>query len=120
MPRHVRVANATRGTVVAERCRVATSLVDRMVGLLRSPEPRPGEGLLIEQTSSIHMWFMRYAIDAVFFDRDGRVTKVVRGLRPWRVVPWAPGARDCLELPTGAVDASATQPGDRLLITEAR
>ncbi len=89
-----------------------------MVGLLRSPEPALGEGLLIERTSSIHMWFMRYPIDVAFVDREGRVTKVVRGLRPWRIVPWARGARDCLELPRGAIDASRTEPGDRLVVSE--
>ena len=41
---------------------------------------------------------MRFAIDAVFVGEDGRVTKVVPHLRPWRVVWWARGARDCLEL----------------------
>ncbi len=120
MPRHVRVENLTRGTVVARRGRVAASWTERMIGLLRSPEPRAGEGLLIERTSSIHMWFMRFPIDVVFIDRERRVTKVVRRLRPWRIVPWAPGARDCLELPSGAIEASATQPGDRLEITEVR
>ncbi|HWM73884.1 MAG TPA: DUF192 domain-containing protein, partial [Nocardioides sp.] len=63
---------------------------------------------------SIHMFFMRFAIDAVFVAADGRVTKVVPDLRPWRVVWWARGARDCLELPVGAVGNSRTQVGDEL------
>ncbi len=64
------------------------------------------------------MFFMRYPIDVVFLDRNLRVTKVVPGLKPWRVVWWARGARDCLELPAGALDNTRTQPGDQLLITE--
>ncbi len=34
MSRYVRIQNLTRGTLVAERCRVATSLRERTVGLL--------------------------------------------------------------------------------------
>lgn len=60
------------------------------------------------------MFFMPYAIDAVFVSKDGRVTKVVRNLKPRRVVLWAPGARDCLELRAGAAADSGTQAGDEL------
>jgi uncharacterized protein len=64
------------------------------------------------------MFFMRYAIDAVFLDRNQRVTKVVPGLKPWRVVWWARGARDCLELPAGALGGTDTQAGDQLVVSD--
>lgn len=116
MDRYVRITNPARGTVVAERCRVATSLRDRVVGLLRTSEVLPGEGLLIERSPSVHMFFMRYSIDVVFVDGSGRVTRTVSGLRPWRVVWWARGARDCIELSAGALERTGTAPGDQLSI----
>ena len=116
MSRYVRVQNQTRGTIVAERCRVARSLRERVVGLLRTPEPPRGDGLLIERTQSIHMFLMRYAIDAAFLDRRGRVTRCIPGLRPWQVVWWARGARDCIELGVGSLEASATRAGDQLVV----
>ena len=115
-PRYIRVLNVTRGTTVGERVRVASSSVDRSVGLLRTPEVLPGEGLWIERSPSIHMFFMRYAIDAVFVDKEHRVTQVAANLRPWRVVLWARGARDCLELRSGAAGESGTQAGDQLQV----
>ena len=111
--------NVTRDTVLGDRIRVARSPVDRSVGLLRTPEVKPGEGLWIERSPSIHMFFMKYPIDAVFVDKDLRVTKVVANLKPWRVVWWARGARDCLELRAGAAAESRTQVGDQLRISEA-
>lgn len=120
LDRRLRVTNQTRGSVIAERARVARSMNDRMVGLLATPEVLPGEGLLIERTSSIHMFFMRYAIDVVFVDRSGRVTRTVSRLRPWRVIWWARGARDCLELRAGALDDTGTQRGDQLLFEPVR
>ena len=118
MTRYLRITNETRGTVLATRCRVASSIGDRVVGLLRTPEPAPGEGLLIERSPSIHMFFMRYAIDAVFVDRSGRVTRTVGRLRPWRAVLWARGAQDCIELRAGALDGTGTLPGDQLAFAE--
>ena len=94
-------------------------MADRMVGLLATPEVRPGEGLLIERTQSIHMFFMRYPIDVVFFDRRLRVTRLVHRIRPWRIVAWARGARDCLELRAGALEGTGTKVGDQIEITPA-
>jgi uncharacterized membrane protein (UPF0127 family) len=116
MKRYVRIENVTRGTVVASRCRVARSAVDRSVGLLRTPEVLPGEGLLIERSPSIHMFFMRYPIDVIFVDKQLRVTKVVSRLKPWRIVAWARGARDCIELRAGALEESGSEPGDQLTV----
>jgi uncharacterized membrane protein (UPF0127 family) len=118
MGRYVRVDNLTQGTSLATHCRVAASLRDRTVGLLATPSLSADGGLLIERTQSIHMFFMRYPIDVVFTDRGGKVTRTVPGLRPWRVVWWARGARDCIELPVGAIQASGTVRGDQLAVAE--
>jgi uncharacterized membrane protein (UPF0127 family) len=64
-----------------------------------------GDGLWIEPCNSIHMFFMRFAIDAVFLDRDNRVKRVLRNLKPWRVSPIVFGARTVVELPAGSVPA---------------
>ncbi|MDP9251166.1 MAG: DUF192 domain-containing protein [Chloroflexota bacterium] len=114
MGRFVRIANLTRGTSIAERCRVARSLRERTVGLLATPNLAAGEGLLIERTQSIHMFFMRYPIDVAFIDKSGLVRRTVSVLRPWRVVWWARGARDCIELPVGTLSASRTVSGDQV------
>ena len=120
MTRFVRITNETRGTTLATRCRVASSLRDRVVGLLATREVAPGEGLLIERSPSIHMFFMRYPIDAIFVDGQGRVTRTVSRLRPWRVIWWARGARDCIELRAGALEGTNTVRGDQLAFEDVR
>jgi hypothetical protein len=78
----------------------------------------PGDGLFLTRTNGIHMFFMRFPIDAVFVGKAGsdglrRVLSVHRGIRPWvGLVPLVRGADGVLELPVGAIDASATVPGD--------
>ena len=98
------------GRVVCARCAVADTPWTRLRGLLGRASLAPDEGLLIRPTSSIHMLFMRFAIDAVFLDRELRVVKVVRNLRPWRFAS-ARGAKMVVELPAGS---AGVQPGDRL------
>jgi uncharacterized membrane protein (UPF0127 family) len=115
MAQWYRVSNPARGTVLAERCRVARSMRDRTVGLLGTSALGAGQGLWIERSPSIHMFFMRYPIDAVFVDADDRVVRVVERLRPWRIVAWVRGARDCIELPAGSVSGTGTVAGDPLV-----
>ncbi len=63
----------------------------------------PGEGLVIHPCGSIHMMFMRFPIDAVFYDRDGCVTKVARNVRTWTGMAFGGrGAKGVIELPVGA------------------
>ena len=116
--RFVRVENVTRGTVVAERCRIAQGIRQRIFGLHLWPQLAEGEGLLLPGANSIDTTFMRYVMDAVFIDADRRVTRVVHDMKPWRIVPLARGAKDCIELPGGAAAASGTEVGDELRLVE--
>jgi hypothetical protein len=101
------------GTVVSDRCLLATSSLARMRGLLGRSHLEPGESMLFRPAGSIHMFFMRFAIDAVFCDRELVVLKVVRGLRPWRTAG-ARGAKVTIELAEGA--AAGVEPGTQLLL----
>ncbi len=114
----VRVENQTRGTVIAERCRVARGAIQTILGLHIVPRLQPGEGLLLRGATTIDTTFMRYPIDLVFMDRSRRVTRTLSRLKPWRLAMWNPRARDCLELPAGALEGTGTAPGDQITIAD--
>lgn len=101
------------GPLLVSRCRIAATPWLRLVGLLGRPELAPDTGILLPRTGSIHMFFMRFAIDAVFLDGEDRVVKVVPALRPWRVA-WARGAASVLEVGAGECAARGVSVGDRL------
>lgn len=72
----------------------------RLVGLIGRARLVPDDALWIPRCRSIHMFFMRFAIDAVFLDAHGRVLRVHAGLKPWRTATvWR--ARSVLELAAG-------------------
>ncbi len=83
----------------------------------------PGGGLFLTGSNGIHMFFMRFPIDAVFVGRaaaDGSrpVLAAHRRLRPWvGLVPLVRGADGVLELPAGTIDASATARGDSVRLS---
>ena len=114
----MRAHNLTRGTQLAGRVELADSFGARFRGLMGRPSLPPGGGLWLTGTSNIHMFFMRFPIDAVFLARPAaggtrRVVAVCAGLRPWFGVVWyARGADTCLELPSGTAAASGTVVGD--------
>jgi uncharacterized membrane protein (UPF0127 family) len=62
------------------------------------------------------MWFMRFAIDAVFLDADDRVLRVAADLRPWRVAGCR-GARAVVELAAGECARVGLREGDTLVLT---
>src|SRR5689334_973859 len=99
------------GTVVCERCRLAVRPWSRMRGLLGRASLGSDEGMLFRPAASIHMFFMRFAIDALFLDRDLVVVDVVPGLKPWRMASRR-GAKVVVELAEGA--AAGVHPGDQL------
>ena len=80
---------------------VASTFAERAKGLIGVKSLPPGEGLLIPGCNAIHTFFMSMAIDATFLDRENRVVKVVRGIRPWRPFVWG-GWRAAKVLETAA------------------
>jgi uncharacterized membrane protein (UPF0127 family) len=102
------------GSIVCERCVLADTALTRMKGLLGRRDLPSGEGILLRPASSVHMAFMRFAIDAVFLDRDLRVVKIADDLRPWRVAG-SRGANAVLEIPAGEAARRGLRIGDRLV-----
>jgi uncharacterized protein len=113
----VRIEDA-RGRVVCERCTMADRPHTRARGLLGRRELSRSEGLLLRPAPSIHTWFMRFPIDAVFLDADLRVIGVSPELRPWRMAARR-GARAVLELAAGEAQRRGVEPGAVLRLAEA-
>jgi uncharacterized membrane protein (UPF0127 family) len=101
------------GTIVCERCVLADTALTRMRGLLGRRDLPSGEGIWLRPASSVHMAFMRFAIDAVFLDDELRVVKIAEDLRPWRLAG-SRGSKSVIELPAGEARRRGLTTGDRL------
>jgi uncharacterized membrane protein (UPF0127 family) len=110
----VRVAGTD--AVVASSVAFAGSFWARFRGLMGRAALLPGEGLYIPG-NSIHMFFMRFPIDALFVSApdelgERRVVACRTNLRPWTglVMP-VRGAVGVVELQAGASDRAGIQVG---------
>ncbi len=110
--------------MVANRIAVASTFWARFRGLMGRRALGPGEGLFLAD-NSIHMFFMRFAIDAVFVQGndagDGWTVVGLRAaLRPWRglVMP-VRGAAAVFELEAGTIARTGLAVGDRLALETA-
>ena len=111
--RRVRVANATRGSVLGAEVSVADRWWLRMRGLLGRAPLRQGEGLLLDPCRAVHMLGMSYPLDVVFVDEKLTVVALYHGLAPRARTGWH-AARYALELPAGTLRDTETQQGDAL------
>jgi uncharacterized membrane protein (UPF0127 family) len=110
----LRLVNRTRGAVLADRVESVHGIRERLRGLLGRAGLGRGEALAIRPCASIHTFFMRFEIDAVFLDRRGRVVRALAGLRPWRATRFHLRAEQVVELPAGTVARTGTREGDEL------
>jgi uncharacterized membrane protein (UPF0127 family) len=111
------VLNLTRQNVIADKADRAHTFLSRGRGLMLKPPLPAGGGLIIEPCNSIHMFFMRYPLDILFLNEEGKVIFLYRGIKPWRMGRVVRGARMAIELPEGAIDSTGTQIGDKITIT---
>ena len=95
------------------KIRTARSFRDRFLGLMGQKSLPEGTGLLLENCSSIHMFFMRFPIRAVYLGRDGEVldTEI---LHPFEIGKIVKGTRNVLEI--GRSEGGDLSKGDRLVL----
>ncbi len=109
--------NDGSASTLVEKLIVAESTADRMKGLLGRSGLAADTGMLLRPCASIHMWFMRFPIDAAFLDANMVVLKVSRNLRPWALA-YAPRKTACvLETAVGVLDPITV--GDALTLEPA-
>ncbi|MBI4655680.1 MAG: DUF192 domain-containing protein [Elusimicrobia bacterium] len=105
----MKAINLTRNIEICSRVEKAEGFFSRLAGLI----PRSGldaqEGLWIPQCGMIHTCFMKFAIDAVFLDRNMKIVRVLVNLKPWRFSPLIIGAKSVLELGAGKTNSLVTE-----------
>lgn len=110
----MRVINLTKNSILAENLSIANTPLKRIIGLLNRKEFKRGEALLIQPCQQVHTFFMRFPIDLLFLNRENRVIKLIKNLKPQRISKIYFKASSCLELPSGTIELTSTQEGDLL------
>ncbi len=87
--------------VIAKDVKVANSFVSRFIGLMNKKSINGDEGLLLVKCSSVHCFFMKFTIDAVYLSKD-MVVLHKETIRPWKIGKIVKKCAHVLELKEGA------------------
>ena len=110
------LVNARTHETIASAVTLAVTRSERRRGLLGRGAFDRSEALVLSPCWAIHTMFMRFAIDVVFVDREGRAVRLVHSLAPWRMAA-APRAHATIELPAGSLRGRDVLVGDQFLTT---
>jgi uncharacterized protein len=86
-----RLVNATRSLLLAKTIEAALDSRARRRGLVGRQVLSSDVAFVISPSSAIHTFGMRFPIDVIFVNRNGRILKKVIGMKPRRLAarPWA-------------------------------
>lgn len=88
-----------------------------MVGLLNCKSLPEGEALIITKCNSIHMFFMRFAIDAVFVSKDNIVVGLVQNIKPFQLSRIYFKSSYVVELQSNTIPRVGVSLGDQIEIS---
>jgi uncharacterized protein len=108
------VTNTTKNRLISSRAGFADTFFSRGRGLLGRQRLADDDGLVISGCNSIHMFFMKFAIDVIFVDRQDKVVGLVENIQPWRLSPLFWSACKAIEVPPGTIARTTTTLGDNI------
>ncbi|MGH7721475.1 MAG: DUF192 domain-containing protein [Candidatus Dormibacteria bacterium] len=108
------------GVLIAEHVEEADTVLARFRGLMFRDHLPEGHGLALRPCNSIHMFFMRFPLDVLFVDGEGRVVRVLTAIRPWRASTLVRGAKAAVELPAGTAARAGVVAGTMVRMVEAQ
>ena len=95
--------------------KIADSFFTRLAGLMFQKRLPQATGLLLAPCNSVHMCFMRFAIDVVYLDKDYKILKIVTDLKPWIGLSMCCKAWSTLELTAGEAERCGFAVGKKLI-----
>ena len=88
-------------TMTTFKIEKADTFFKRLRGLIGRKNLPPEYGLMIVPCNSIHMLFMRFAIDAIFIDKNFVIKKIDANLQTWTGISFCKGAWAVVEVKAG-------------------
>ena len=108
--------NVSRQSFVHLAVEVADTLVARWRGLAGRSRHPAEEALWVVPAHGVHTFGLRFPIDVVFLDSQGRVIHLVESLGSMRIAGIRWNCTSVLQLPPHTIHDSDTRVGDRLLV----
>lgn len=100
------IINNIKQFVTIDKIIFARTFLQQSFGLMFKKDIPYDYGIFFEfkkpKNIVVHTYFMRFAIDIVFFGENQKVIKIVKNMRPWKIVK-VEGVREFLEVKGGTI-----------------
>ena len=106
--------NKSKKLSLLEDLRVATDFCSRVKGLIGCKQLASGSGIWFPQCNWIHTFFMSVAIDVIYLDRNMKVYRLKKNLKPWKIPFPVFRARSVVETKAGFIKNHLVEIGDVL------
>ena len=97
---------------------IADTFFTRFAGLMLRKKLTQSTGLLLAPCNSVHMCFMRFAIDVVYLDKEDIIVKIIKNLKPWIGLSLCTKAYATLEMNAGEAERCGLTVGKKLIRKE--
>ena len=101
-------------TILTQKVIRACTPWARLRGLLGRTSLASNEALVLSPCNSIHTFFMRFPIDAIFMDSSGKVLYLYSHLKPNRLTRIHWRAKEVIEVASGTIEQWKVRVGDIL------
>lgn len=112
----VKVINASKDVLLADKAKIADTFLERLTGLLNRKSLDKGEALILFPSNCIHSFFMRFNIDVLFLDKNNKIVAALSSFKPFRLSPVYFSASLVIELPEFTIQYTASRVGDIIKI----
>lgn len=108
------IKHGPTGRRLADRVELANTFFKRLRGLMFRRRLAPDQALWLRPCNGVHTFWMLFAIDVIFLDRELRIVRLVENMRPFRVTRPHLAARSVLEMAAHSISSAGLRVGDRL------
>lgn len=115
----ITIRQVSTGRPLAGRVKLANTFFKRLRGLMFRRRLAPDEALWLRPCNGVHTFWMFFAIDVIFLDREMRIVRLVENLRPFRVTRPHLSARSVIEMPAHSISNLGLRVGDILVAERA-
>ncbi|MGE0130947.1 MAG: DUF192 domain-containing protein [Blastocatellales bacterium] len=110
----MKIYHRATGQCLAEEVALANTFFKRLRGLMFRRRLAPAEALWLRPCNGVHTFWMLFAIDVIFLDRELRIVKLVENMRPFRATSIQLAARSVVEMPAHTISRASLKVGDQL------